>query len=170
MSFRSQERQATPSSESSVDMQPEHSEQGVIDRILVAYDGSDLSREAFAYAAMLATAVGCRIHLLHVLECEPSPRPTSIMSRTGAMLDAPAIVGTPGADALGDETARLSQQLDELAAYCRLRKIAVEKEMATGDLIAALGERAGTRDLIVLGLKGRFARVGPGSTTKGLAP
>ena len=104
-------------------MESEHAVQRAIDRIIVAYDGSDLSREALAYSTMLASAVGCGVLLLHVLETEPTPLPTSFMSRAGAMLDVPAVVGSGEIDATGDETVRMSRQLDELAAYCRLRQL-----------------------------------------------
>ena len=41
-----------------------------MERIVVAYDGSELSRAAFAYGVMLAEATGVRVHGVYVVEPE----------------------------------------------------------------------------------------------------
>jgi nucleotide-binding universal stress UspA family protein len=138
-------------------------EDPVPERIVVAYDGSVLSREAFAYATMLAEASGARVHGLTVLEREPPPR--VVVSDSGDELHED-VSTAPTPDAQRD-LARSA--LDELERHCAGRGIEFSSSVRYGGLLESLFGEAGQEDLIAVGMAGRFSDAGFGSTTRSLS-
>ena len=45
----------------------------MIKRIIIAYDGSDLAREAFAFGVMIAEAANVEVVGMHAIEPPPPP-------------------------------------------------------------------------------------------------
>jgi len=136
-------------------------------RIIVAYDGSDLSRQAFADAVTLAEAVGARVVGLHVLEPVPPP----IVAESMAGIDAAPALAEFDEAARRDEQAerqRFEREFDELRETCAKRGVPFEPTIEVGLLIPALVGLAGGEDVIAIGMKGRFARAGLGSSAKAL--
>lgn len=140
----------------------------MVKRFLLAYDGSQLAREAFAYAAMFAKKMGASIHAIHVIE------PTV----NAALLADPTIMADPlmppvllsPAD-LPDEPAERKKAealLEELDDMCEDMSVPFSQSIESGSLIDTLIARATSSDVIALGLKGRFRRAGIGSTTRSL--
>lgn len=139
----------------------------MLDRIIVAFDGSDLSREAFAYSKMLAEASGAQILALHVLE----PTPPPVMGESLAPYDPGPAMGEYWAEADAqreEETAWAQRELAEMQSLCEKWNVRCEKQIVNGRLIPTLVDIAQANDLIAIGMKGRFARGGLGSTTKSL--
>lgn len=139
----------------------------VSNRIIVAFDGSDLAREAFAYSVMLAQATGDSILALHVIEPVPPP----IIAESMAGIDAaPALVEFDEAARQDDqaESERFQKEFIELEALCRSRAVPFESQIDSGLLIPILVEHAGAEDMIAIGMKGRFAHAGFGSSAKSL--
>ncbi|MFG0258057.1 MAG: universal stress protein [Phycisphaerales bacterium JB043] len=134
------------------------------DRIIVSYDGSDLAREAFAYAVMFAMSSGHRILALHSIEPGPPP---------GMLVD-PLLGFDPGPTINADEhriraeKERITREFAELEAECRQRSIPFAHSLTRGTLIEQLTDEAFPTDLIAVGRKGRFASAGFGSTTTAL--
>lgn len=137
-------------------------------RIVAAFDGSNLAREAFAYAAALAERTGASIVGLYVRE-PVSPPPLAADAAPGVD-PGPAIAElTIELEQLAEEREKAALAgLDECAAYCRQRGITFEKRLRDGPLLAALLREVEEEDLLAVGRKGRFSRAGVGSTTKAL--
>ncbi len=136
-------------------------------RIIVAYDGSELAREAFAFSAMLAEAIGASIVGLHVLEPVAPP----IVAESMAGIDAAPAMAEYDDLARRDEDAeraRFEREFAELAGVCAQRSIPFESRTEVGLLIPLLVDLAGAEDVIAIGMKGRFARAGLGSSAKSL--
>ncbi len=140
----------------------------MVKRFVVAYDGSPLAREAFAYAAMLAKQLRAEIHAVHVLE----------PSIDAALLADPAMIADPlmppvilsPAD-LPDEPALRKQAeglLEELDDSCESMEVLYTQSITRGVLIDVLVGISRPTDVIALGLTGRFRRTGIGSTTRSL--
>lgn len=140
----------------------------MVERFIVAFDGSDLSREAFAYAAMLCEATGAGILGLHVVE----PTIASMLA------DNPAVALDPFVPpvALPRETDGAEQRhrqwaeeaLAELGEYCRNVGVRFAAKVESGTLVDTLIGEVRRGDVIALGMKGRFKRAGLGSTTRHL--
>ena len=135
----------------------------MIKRVLAAFDGSDLSREAFAYAVMLAEPAGLEVVGVHVLE----PDPPALITGDPAMVDPTPLI-------LEQERERAAQrewaegELSEMEKACARRGIPFSSHIVSGPLLSELTEVATATDLIAVGKKGRFARAGIGSTTAAL--
>ncbi len=139
----------------------------MIKRIIVAYDGSDLAREAFAYAVQIAEAAGVEVFGLHAIE--PTPAPIMI---------ADPIVGfdpTPIVTRIETEADRRAKALErkeaerdfaDLQQYCEKRNVVFRSAIEDGPLLDRLLNDADPTDLIAVGAAGRFARHGLGSFTK----
>ncbi|MBX3363478.1 MAG: universal stress protein [Phycisphaeraceae bacterium] len=136
----------------------------MVKRVIVAYDGSALAREAFAYAVRIAQTTGIPILALRALE------PTAIPP----VLPDPAIgVGDVLVDpwvaeeSLKAERERALIELPELSNFAQQAGVAFEPRVVESPLLDALRELADPTDLIAVGLKGRFAgnRLGSAAST-----
>ncbi len=135
-----------------------------INRIIVAYDASALSREAFAYAIELAKAVRCEITVLRVIETQismPLPDPA-----VGMVMGAPPPM--PVGPTIEEQRERAARELPEAVAFARSAGITCNPELAEGELIEELSRLADPDDLIAIGAKGRFADARVGSSTTAL--
>ena len=136
-------------------------------RIIVACDGSDMAREAFALSVTIAAATRATILGLHVLELVPPP----IIAESIAGVDAAPALAEFDESARRDEQAeraRFAREFDDLERACAERGVPFERAIEVGLLIPALVGLAGGDDIIAIGMKGRFARGGLGSSTKSL--
>ena len=120
----------------------------MIDRIIVALDGSELAREAFEYAALIAEASGVELSVLYVAERLP--------------------IHTLPKGGPDDDFMQVAEAIRCCESYCEWREMPLEVNVVDGQLIDCLVSRSNETTLIVVGLKGRFARVGVGSTTSWL--
>lgn len=135
----------------------------MIERVLVAFDGSELAREAFAYAAMLAEPAGLEIFGVHVLE----PDPPLMVAGDPALIDPTPIIEQNRRER--DSQRRWAQrEFAEMAALCAGRGVIFNSGVESGALLDSLVDIATARDLIAVGRKGRFSRSGIGSTTSAL--
>jgi nucleotide-binding universal stress UspA family protein len=139
----------------------------MIDRVVVAFDGSDLAREAFAYAVMLAEVTSrprpLKVHAVHVLEPDPPPM---IVGDPG-LVDPTPIIRQREADR-EKETEWARREFAEMAKLCRRRGVEFSEQIETGALLETVCDIASAHDLIAVGRKGRFKRSGLGSTTSAL--
>lgn len=129
--------------------------------VIVAYDGSPLAREAFAYGLMLAKAARTRVVAIQCLE----PEPPGI-----AMADPAAGFGlenawTPEPEDVEAERRRATAALSELRGFCDEASVPFQPRVEEGDLLDVLKEAADPTDLVAVGMRGRFAHAGLGSTT-----
>ncbi|MBX3358206.1 MAG: universal stress protein [Phycisphaeraceae bacterium] len=140
----------------------------MITRIIVAYDGSEPSRAAFTSALGLAQGLGTRMLAVHLIE------PT-----IGAMLAAcpdvgldpmiPAMPLPPMIMVTEESDIREAQaQMEPLAKAAAAAGVAFESKVEQGTVEDWLLRTATVSDLMVVGMKGRFARSGVGSTTRAL--
>lgn len=136
-------------------------------RIIVAFDGSELAREAFAYSVMLARELEASIIGLHVLEPVPPP----IIAESVAGVDAAPALAEFDEAARKDKDAereRFEKEFEELAATCAEQDVPFASEIEVGLLIPTLVDLAAGDDMIAIGMKGRFARAGLGSSARSL--
>ena len=136
-------------------------------RIIVAYDGSDLAREAFEFSVTLAEATGASIMGLHVLEPVPPP----VVAESIAGIDATPTLPEFDAAARRNEDAeraRFEREFGVQAKASAAKGVPYQSGVEVGLLIPALVDLAGAEDLIAIGMKGRFARAGLGSSAKSL--
>ncbi len=151
----------------------------MLERIIVAWDGSDLAREAFAYATMLAQAIGAGaeagspgVEVMGVYVIEPVTLGVDI--DPVAMLDPmvpPVMMPTmPIQTGPTPEEERVGAERDfaELERSCARIGVKFSRSIETGELDERLAARAGARDMIAVGMKGRFRSSGIGSTTRSL--
>ena len=136
----------------------------VLKRIIVAYDGSDDAREAFAYALMLAKASGVTIVGLHAME--PGVPPAVLADPMVGYDVGPALAMQH--EQIEAERAASKEALAELGEECVRRDIRYVERMSTGRLIDVLTDEASASDIIAVGRKGRFVRSGFGSSTRAL--
>lgn len=136
-------------------------------RIIVAFDGSDLAQEAMQTSIAMAQALGASIVGLHVLEPVPPP----IIAESMAGIDAaPALADFDDAARKDMDAARerFESEFSEIEAKCKAAGVAFSSIIQVGLLIPALVDLAGGNDMIAIGMKGRFARAGLGSSAKSL--
>lgn len=131
----------------------------MIERLIVAYDGSELGREAFAYALEFARAAGVPVLAACVLEPAGPPMVFAEPSAAPASLDPPEPAFTR------DEARGM---LDELAAFAGQAGVELETRIEQGGVIERVTRLASPGDLIAVGAKGRFASGGFGSSTREL--
>lgn len=136
----------------------------MLHRIIVAFDGSEDAREAFAYALMLAMATKATVVAFYALE--PAVAPVAMADPTLGVDLGPALMYDN--ERIQAERQQAERALASLAEECSARGVKFAPVIAHGRLLDALCEEAGADDLIVLGRKGRFARAGVGSTTRAL--
>ncbi len=139
----------------------------MIDRVVLAFDGSELSREAFSYSLMLAEVDdrprSLGVHAVHVLEPDPPP----MIAGDPGLVDPTPIIRQREADR-EKETEWARREFAEMAGRCEQRGVAFSQQIETGPLLDTLCDIASAHDLIAVGRKGRFKRSGLGSTTAAL--
>lgn len=135
----------------------------MLQRIIVGYDGSELAREAYSYALLLAKAVGGSVQIIHALE--PAPPPVIIDPAMG--FDAgPAMASMQ--EALDEQKKWAADALAELQRHGESQGVATTTSIDNGRLVPLLCDTAGAHDCIAVGHKGRFHSGGVGSTTRSL--
>jgi nucleotide-binding universal stress UspA family protein len=136
-----------------------------VNRIVVAFDGSEMARRAFAYAVMLAVRIGCGVTALHVREVQDAPQPPdpeagdidmTFVQRPAPPRDPEALSRT------------LTAHLEDMEDYCEDRAVPFTICWRTGDLRQGLLGEAREADLLAVGRKGRMAGAGLGSLTRSL--
>jgi nucleotide-binding universal stress UspA family protein len=142
----------------------------VLARIIVAYDGSALAREAFALSLTIAAAAPAgEVAVLAVRAIEPTP--LAPLAGAGIAVDpymglpAPVI---PSVEEIEAERAAARRGLDELAAEAAGRGVRFESRVMDGTLSEVLAELSAPNDLIAVGQFGRFRRSGFGSAMREL--
>lgn len=142
----------------------------MINRIVVAFDGSELSREAFAHAAMLAERSDSKISVLAVHLIEPTPPPAMMGEAVAAFDPSPVLAQVEVMDRRerAEEKSWAEREFATLAEHCSRRGVRFKSHVESGRVIGWLLSNCGESDLIALGMKGRFARAGIGSATKSL--
>lgn len=140
----------------------------MIKRIIVAFDGSELAREAFAYAVLIARAAKAQILALHVIE--PLFPPVVAPDPVVGFDPNPLLAQTADEDRAERkrEREKFERLLGELEQHCAESGVACDARIDEGPLLDALVGEARGEDLLAIGMKGRFARAGVGSTTKEL--
>jgi nucleotide-binding universal stress UspA family protein len=135
----------------------------MLERIIVGYDGSELAREAFAYALTLAQSLNCSIEIIHALE--PAPPPVVIDPAMG--FDAgPAMASMQ--EATNEERKWAIDALADLQNKGEALGVTITSRIDHGRLVPLLCDTAGAGDLIAIGHKGRFHAGGVGSSTRSL--
>lgn len=120
----------------------------MLSRIVVAIDGSDLSREAFDYALALAAPAQLPVLLLHAREYH-----------------SPLVSDARRAD---QDLAHVSELIESCRNMASIRAVDLEVRIVDGPVLDLLAEAPTAGDLLAVGLKGRFKHTGIGSTTKWL--
>ena len=122
----------------------------MIKRILVATDGSPISRKAVNYAADLAKQVGASLMLLGVVD--------------SGYLFAPGVPPQVSPGNIQESTEDVLRQateayLDESVTDCRKKELAVARVVRVGHPVEEIVKEAeaGQADLIVVGSQGRSA-------------
>ncbi len=140
----------------------------MIKSILVAYDGSEQAREAFAYAIMLAEHADVEVVGLYAME--PSPPPIAVADPVVGF-DPAFIISAQSEDPeeKRKERERAEKSLAELRSFAVDAGVDSRSVIQDGRLLDVLIDQADPTDLIAIGAKGRFASAGIGSTTKSLA-
>jgi nucleotide-binding universal stress UspA family protein len=136
-----------------------------IRRIVVGIDGSELSRTAFAFGAMIADAAGLEIHALHVLESVRGDGTRLSWDRDAIERHA-ATLGVRLPSPLGNGLTLARTTIEECAMQCRARTLRFRSSVMFGPLIDRLLE-SDESDLLAVG-RGRFTQAGFGSTTRRL--
>lgn len=136
-------------------------------RIIVAFDGSELSREAFGVALSLAKQWGGSVFGLHVVEPVPPP----IVAESVAGVDAAPALADFDEAARKDEAAErehFENEFRKLREKCGAENVPFDSAIEVGLLIPALVDLAAADDVIAIGMKGRFSRAGLGSSARSL--
>jgi nucleotide-binding universal stress UspA family protein len=112
----------------------------MIERILIAHDGSDSARKAFDYAVELTARVGARLWLICVEE--EIPRHAEVI------------------DEFREEKDRADSYFGQLAEHCRgraaLHSVDLETVIVSGHAVKVIGDfvRENDIDLLVIGFTG----------------
>jgi nucleotide-binding universal stress UspA family protein len=136
----------------------------MLSRIIVAFDGSEDAREAFANALLIAMATKSKIVGFYALE--PAVAPVAMADPTLGVDLGPAL--TFDNERIQAERQQAERALSSLEDECGDKGVKFVPVIAHGRLLDAITEEAGADDLIAVGRKGRFARSGVGSTTRAL--
>lgn len=142
----------------------------MLGRVIVAFDGSPLAHAAFEAGLAIARSAGRELIGLRVIE--PSP-PAFVPADPGPIF----VTGAPplvmpvltGEDAdSGEARRRAMEELEALGARARSAGVRYSPAVEHGILSTRLVTVAGPDDLLAIGLKGRFASAGAGSSTRWL--
>lgn len=120
----------------------------MFERILCPVDFSEYSDAALRVAAALAGRVPVAITLLHVVP----PRSTGFLAVEPIYVP-PRVVETLYQEKLSSAEGDLEQRAARLRAQCP-EGTTVEVDLATGDTLDVIVERAGNHDLVVMGTHG----------------
>lgn len=142
------------------------SSQSPINRIVVAFDGSDMAKRAFAYAVMLAERLKCKVVALHVIDVR-SPATSRV---SGRMLAGDIDnVEEPADDTEAQQRIKaIDEEFEDMADYCWDRQVEFEGIHRTGSLQRELAHAVHPKDLLAVGQKGRMATADMGSMARGL--
>ncbi len=138
----------------------------MLKRVLVGFDGSQLAREAFAYAVVLAKAARAQVLGVHAVEPIIAP---ALGGDPSILLDPmvpPVILATGDDESVKEERARAEVQLKELGDSAAKAGVPYSSRIEVGSVVDVLSGLAGPDDLIAVGLKGRFKQTGMGSSTR----
>lgn len=142
----------------------------MIERFVVAYDGSEQAGSAFEVALRMARATGRPLHGRRVIE--PSAPVIGPSDPIGVLDPAPAPAVVVSAEEMREEHERAEREgaaaLARLGAACAKEGVAYSSSMHDGPLVETLVDVASATDVLVVGKKGRFARGGVGSGTRAL--
>ncbi len=140
----------------------------MLDRIIVAYDGSDLAKAALAHALQLADRSSLRVLAVHVIE--PALAAPPIGDPLLAFDPTLATVGSPEekAAAIAERRETGERLLEDVERVAGKSGADVERRMVEGELIPTLCDLADQRSLLVIGRRGRFRPAGLGSATRAL--
>lgn len=140
----------------------------MLDRIIVGFDNSEMSRSAFAYATMIAESTDSEVVALHAIEPGRSP---CVGLDPAACLEPMMPVAVPS-EGWGDGNEQEREQVEgwfkEISAYCEDVDVLFSSKIVPGTLADALLGEAREGDLIAVGMAGRFKRGGIGSSTRDL--
>lgn len=136
----------------------------MMQRIIVAFDGSADARLAFAYALMIARDAAVEVVGFYAIE--PSISPAAIGDPTLGF-DAGPVVAFD-AERVDEERTDAQKAMQELKLEATGRGVRFDSRIVTGRLLDTLPDEAAANDMICVGRKGRFARAGIGSSTKAL--
>jgi nucleotide-binding universal stress UspA family protein len=112
----------------------------MIERILIAHDGSDSARKAFDYAVDLTARLGAHLRMICVEE--EIPRHAEVI------------------DELREEKDRADSYFGQLAEHCRvraaMRSVDIETAIVPGQAVRVIGDfvRENAIDLLVIGFTG----------------
>ncbi len=133
-------------------------------RIIVAYDASEPSREALAYAIEIGKAASCEIVVFRAIE----PPPPAILPDPAVGVAAEFV---PPMDTKGyfeEEHRRAAAEVPEAVEFARRAGLEARPEVYEGFLLEGLEDLACEHDMIAVGEKGRFAEGRMGSATASL--
>ncbi len=140
----------------------------MLERIVVGYDGSRQARAAYDTALMLAKATGAKLEAVYVQE----PGVADMLSVSPAMaLDPLAPPAMPPPLVTEVDVGPPQNIVNDLEAFkheCHLSDVPFETHFARGTLVDFLVRHSGVGDLLAIGLTGRFATAGLGSTARAL--
>lgn len=137
-------------------------------RIIVAFDGSDLAREALQHALQIARQASLPVLVLTIIE--PVPLVPTVGDPLLAFDPSPAVIASPEEIAAqsAERRADAEKLLQSLRPVIDRSGVKVELQAVEGELIPTLCRTAREGDLIALGKKGRFRAAGLGSATREL--
>ncbi len=135
----------------------------MIGRIIVAYDGSALSRAAFEHSLSLAAALVRPLHAIYTLE---PVAPPPVLADPMVAIDPTPLPNFPSN--FDEQRAWAEEAFDRLAQRAAERGVRFTSSIEDGALLDVLVEIANADDLIALGKKGRFRESGVGSATRAL--
>jgi nucleotide-binding universal stress UspA family protein len=113
----------------------------MIERILIAHDGSDSARKAFDFAVDLTARLGAHLRMICVEE--EIPRHAEVI------------------DELREEKDRADSYFGQLAEHCRvraaMRSVDIETAIVPGQAVRVIGDfvRENAIDLLVIGFTGQ---------------
>ncbi|MCC6284818.1 MAG: universal stress protein [Phycisphaerales bacterium] len=137
----------------------------MLKRIIVAFDGTELAREALAYGVEIARAAGVPVTLLRAIE--PPSAPPVMPDPALAMGD--VLVDASGAAAeLAAQRERAEREMPESQAFVAKAGVACDVVLGEGMLHEVLRTLADPTDLICAGFAGRFASTRIGSRAQAL--
>ncbi len=135
-----------------------------IARIIVAYDASEPSREALAYAIEIAKAASCMLVVFRAIE----PPPPAILPDPAVGVAAEFVPPMDTTAHFDEERRRAAAEIPEAVAFARKAGLEARPEIFEGFLLEGLEAIARENDLIAVGEKGRFAEGRIGSATAAL--
>ncbi len=142
----------------------------MIERLVVAYDGSEQAEAAYGAAMRIARAAGWPLHVRRVIE--PATPVLGPSDPIGVLDPAPAPAMVLSAEELAAERDRAEREgraeLEGLVKECVGEGVACTSSLHEGALVDALVDTSSATDVLAVGKKGRFAHGGIGSGARAL--